>query len=421
MLVRRRRKGYTVSVAFLVVFIVASIRNTARALVVVPRPTAHDDGRQQRLRDALDDGKSQASTLRSMTFCHLDKTKQPQLLCDFLMEIGACSTWIVDADRDTPLEQAIYREPAADGTWLVDSKDAAIVCGGDHSAVGRKVVWNRCNVTAHFPASANLESVATMVSDTLEVNFEYGVQTVPDRDWVLHVQQSWKPILVGDIILRFPWHTQDQVQEIVGSATKKVVEVQLQGGIAFGTGEHPTTQLCLLWIQTLLQQDSSITQFLDYGAGSGVLGLAACALSDNRVKSTGIDIDLDAVRIANANAAINDLFMTSYLPPLEITNDHDESKSVLMKAHSIANDEVLSFTDDHVYDACVANILARPLVALAATIASIIKPGGYLGLSGILEPQADMVMEAYSEYFDSVMVENKMGGWILVTGRRKAS
>jgi ribosomal protein L11 methyltransferase len=356
-----------------------------------------------------------------MTFCHLDKTKQPQLLCDFLMEIGACSTCIVDADRGTFLEQAIYREPAPDAetTWIGVEQNAAII--REDAAVGQNV-WNRCNVTAHFPASADLQLVADMVSETLELPLvQYTVQVVPNRDWVVHVQKSWKPIMISGLVLRFPWHTSEDVQNVVGnSEVNKLVELQLEGGIAFGTGEHPTTQLCLLWIQTLLlKQDSTITNFLDYGTGSGVLGLAACALSKNRVKAVGVDIDVDAVRIANANAATNGgLAMKSYLPPLKETKD-SETKSLLMKAHSISNSEILP-NDGMLYDACVANILAAPLVVLAPTLASMIKPNGYLGLSGILEPQAEMIIEAYSEFFDNVHVENAKGGWILVTGRRKA-
>lgn len=329
------------------------------------------------------------------------------------MEIGATSTSIVDADRDTPLEQAIYREPE-DESWPNNEDNAAVICGD--AAVGRNV-WNRCNVTAHFAASADLPLIAEMVSETLNFSLEYSVQAVPNRDWVVHVQQSWKPILISGLVLRFPWHSQEDVQEIVGDYDGDVVELQLEGGIAFGTGEHPTTQLCLQWIQNLFKQDTSITNILDYGSGSGVLGLAACALSGDKVKAVGVDIDVDAVRIANVNAETNGLSMKSYLPPLQETKD-SESKSLLMKAHQISQDEVLP-NDGLLYDACVANILARPLVTLAPTLASMVKPNGYLGLSGILKPQAEMVMDAYSHYFDNVVVEKEAGGWILITGTRK--
>lgn len=399
MLLFSKRMSRAVAVAFFLLLGVICVV-VVDAFVVLPVPSQSSSSSTLLHVSSETTDPPAASTLRSMTLCNMDKTKQPQLLCDFLMEIGAVSTSVVDADRNTPLEQAIYREPSQAET------------GSDNNAV-----WNRCNVTAMFGASANLTLVAEMVSETLDLPLDYSVQAVPNRDWVVHVQQSWKPILVSGLLLRFPWHSQAHVQEIVGDVDGEIVELQLEGGIAFGTGEHPTTQLCLQWIQNLLKEDTSITNVLDYGCGSGVLGLAACALSRDKVKAIGVDIDIDAVRIANVNAKTNGLSMKSYLPPLAETDD-SESKSLLMKAHQLSQYEVL---DDHgfLYDACVANILAGPLVTLAPKLSCMVKPNGYLGLSGILKSQAEMVIDAYSEYFDNVAVEEEMGGWVLVTGTRK--
>jgi ribosomal protein L11 methyltransferase len=368
------------------------------------------------------DGDS-ASALRSVTFVNLSKDQEPQLLCDFLMELGACSASIVDADRDTPSEQAIYMEPSIDEDINGDSTfPAAAAAILTDAAVGRNV-WERCNVTAHFAASTDLSFVGNMVREALDLQLDFSsVETVPDRDWVIHVQQSWKPIVVGTkLVLRFPWHTDEDVREVLGVENenqKHVVELQLQGGVAFGTGEHPTTKLCLEWIQRLIQQDESIVNFMDYGCGSGVLGLAACALNDN-IMAVGVDIDADAVWIANANAETNALSMFNFLPPLTANSD-GESKSVLMKAHQKKGVEVLpEKSNAPIYDALVANILAGPLVTLAPTLASLIRPTGLLGLSGILAPQSNMIIEAYSEYFDNVKVEEEQEGWVLITGVRK--
>jgi ribosomal protein L11 methyltransferase len=368
---------------------------------------------------------SSTTLLRSMTFCNLDKDKQPQLLCDFLMEIGACSTSIVDANAETtPLEEAIFQEQPAISTW-------------EDVAVGQNV-WNQCNVTALFPASVDLHHVATMVQETFEnipidessLSNNNDNNVVPNRDWVLHVQQSWKPIMISGLVLRFPWHSQQDVQEVIqqqqNNNVKVLAELQLEGGIAFGTGEHPTTQLCVMWIIQTLKNDKSITNILDYGTGSGILGLAACAITNNQCKAVGVDIDIDAVQIANANAVTNGLSFRAHLPPLleETTTTQDsESKSILMKAYQSSNSDTLMLLPNDnttLYDACVANILAVPLVTLAPTLASMIKPCGYLALSGILESQADIVIEAYSEFFDNVKVENEKGGWILITGKRQA-
>lgn len=348
------------------------------------------------------------SALRSMTFARLSRDQQPQLLCDFLMEIGACSTSLTDADVGTDREQAIYQEP---GYYPWDPAD---VVSGDPLGLP---VWKSANVQAHFASSASLEWIAALVEDTFQIPLEYStVDDLPDRDWVIHVQQSWKPILVHGIVLRFPWHSDEDVYAITGGNAR--VELQLEGGIAFGTGEHPTTQLCLGWVQDVLNSGKVIQHFMDYGSGSGVLGLAASALSD-AIEAVGVDIDVDAVRIANANSAVNQLNMRSYVPSLE--NEVDvESKSMLMtKRH----EEALELPTDKmgpIYDALVANILAVPLVTLAPTLAGLLKSGGVLGLSGILSAQADMVIEAYDVFFDNVKVENELNGWVLITGVRKS-
>ena len=169
---------------------------------------------------------------------------------------------------------------------------------------------------------------------------------------------------------------------------------------------------------------------MDYGAGSGVLGMAACALFPDKVQATGVDIDVDAIQIANANAVTNIVNMQNYLPPLVETAD-DESKSLLFKAHAHAQKQLdergesssqLILPEDlgkPIYDIAVANILAGPLVALSSTIAALVRPGGSLAMSGILPQQADIVIEAYSKEFDNVTLEGEMGGWILITGVRK--
>jgi len=267
----------------------------------------------------------------------------------------------------------------------------------------------------------------------------YRVDDVPDRDWVIHVQSSWKPAVVGGFVLRFPWHEDGDVLEAVqksaalsaaddstdgienqlSSNVGDYTQLQLEGGIAFGTGEHATTQLCLGWIRNILDKYGEETSlFLDYGAGSGVLGMAACAMSNNRIQSVGVEIDPDAIRIADYNANVNGLEMKSYLP--RSLGDDDESASVIMKAlHRTTTDVLPESLDGPRYDACAANILAGPLRSLVKTIAGMVRSGGRIGLSGILSYQADDVVQAYSELFDDVKVEREQAGWVLITGTRK--
>jgi ribosomal protein L11 methyltransferase len=164
---------------------------------------------------------------------------------------------------------------------------------------------------------------------------------------------------------------------------------------------------------------SKVTKLLDYGSGSGVLGLAACSLTSD-LTAVGVDIDADAVAIANANAEINGLPMTSYLPAQKVIENGDaESASVMMRgAAANAVDALPPDLDGPIFDACAANILAGPLIGLASTLAGMVRPGGSIGLSGILEAQAQNVVAAFSEFFEDVDVAGSEGGWVLITGRR---
>jgi ribosomal protein L11 methyltransferase len=355
-----------------------------------------------------------AASLRSITFSNLQKAQEPQLLCNFLMELGACSTSIVDADRGTDQEIAIFDE-------YTDLESMTRTAVTTH-------VWDHCDVSAHFAASADLQWIMDIVQETFEDLPQYSVRQVENKDWVLHVQQSWKPIVLRPFVLRFPWHTDELVQEALDASSSghpnnsnkdAVVELELQGGIAFGTGEHPTTQLCLNWIAQVAQKDMLL---MDYGAGSGVLGMAACKL-DPTISSVGVDIDVDAVHIANANAEINEVNMVNYLSNLVQTQDGESRSRLLLKAYSSKIGALAEVLPDEknapIYDAVVANILAAPLVMLASTLAGLLRPGGKLGLSGIMTSQSDMILEAYAPFFDDVQVAQELGGWVLVTGRRK--
>ena len=375
--------------------------------------------------------KTSASDLRSVTFSNIQKEQEPQLLCNFLMELGACSASIVDADRGTTDETAIFDE--------FDPGSMTRTAVTRHS-------WNNCDVSAHFPASTSLEWIMEIVQDTFPDLPKYtSVTAVENKDWVLHVQKSWKPIILPPFVLRFPWHTDQMVQEAVSEKKKTtpttidssddddddtVVELELQGGIAFGTGEHPTTQLCLEFVNDVVRQqktkddddDDDDFLFMDYGAGSGVLGMAACKLYPS-TRAIGVDIDVDAVLIANANAETNQVNMKNYLSDLIQTTCDDESTSIRLKAFSSKDGQQAETLPEAlngpIYDACVANILAAPLVSLAPAISSLLKPGSPLGLSGIMTSQSSMVLKAYAEYFDDVKVERELLGWVLITGKRK--
>lgn len=364
---------------------------------------------------------SSCTKLRSLKFTQLTKATNPGLLSDYLMELGASSVSITDHDKDTDAENPIFAEPSEENADIF----AAVICGD--AAVGKNL-WMRCDVTAHFADSFDIIGIV----DDVRTNFDlaagvrYVVDDVPDLDWIKEVQSSWKPFVVGDFILKFPWHTKEDVQQVL-QVDKNYEEsnddgiqhheILLQGGIAFGTGEHPTTQLCLNWIKETVNNEQDLELFLDYGAGSGVLGIAACIL-DKNIQSVGVEIDVDAVRIADENANNNSANMKSYLP--RNLGSDDESASLIMKAMQRSAVDILpEEMDKQIFDACAANILAGPLISLAKTIADMVKPGGRIGLSGILEWQSDDVIEAYSEFFDNVKVDETSRGWCLISGQRK--
>lgn len=480
-----------------------------------------------------------------------DDDAEPELLCDFLLEAGgAVSATLTDADRGTAAEEPVFSEPVpsssssfgysaihASASAIRNGPQPAAAAAGDYDDSSRDQlqwtapVWNRCNVTALFPASTDIDATIQLVREIFpalllsqedqqeqQEHEQYVVTQVPNQDWVVTVQRGWKPIVVANkFVLRFPWHTDEDVATAVFveraistntsdcpssssssnfATAADLVQLQLQGGIAFGTGEHPTTQLCLEWLHDIVaaellssERDPSprTMTVLDYGSGSGVLGMAACALAKAataatsaataaalddkddgriqqqqqqllRVTATGIDIDVDACLIANANAAVNDVPMRSYLPPLVDTTDA-ESKSLLLKAHhqyatstttmnsnnaeasknallnerdglvsssssssdNNNNNNSLILEREHLepFDVCVANILAAPLMSLAPTLYDMIKPGACIGMSGILPHQGDAVVRAYQAVgFESVAVVREMGGWILVTAKR---
>ena len=424
--------------------------------------------------NALDDDNYDPST---------ETTMDVRGLSEFLMELGACSVSITDSDRDTPEEEPVFDEPGETSCTndvddvLVENNYAMVL---EDRAVGRNI-WKRCDVSAHFPASLDVPSII----DSLRYTFSlpaaprYTVDDVPDLDWIKHVQESWTPIVTRNskFVLRFPWHEDDVVMkacqemerekmqasmaaqfdtgvkregavvnfynedsDVKKEEERTYVQIELEGGIAFGTGEHPTTRLCLDWVrdttEELLKSDTECINFVDYGAGSGVLGIAAAAVvrdyngvkrkkqpssSLSSITTIGVEIDADAIRIADDNAGKNGVEMKNYLPDVESLDD--EALSVVLRAMQRKRNKGIETLPEElngqIYDLCAANILAGPLVGLAEVLASLVKPKGKIGLSGVLAVQADSVVDAYAALFDDVKVADEENGWVLITGTRK--
>jgi len=403
--------------------------------------------------------------LSAVTFSGLARHQEPSDFCDYLIELGACSATITDANKGTDSERPLFGDPSV---HPIDVSEA-----WESTRVG---IWDSCNVVAHFPASYNLENILLLNDETMrEVFFpdcgedlRFDVSVVEDRDWVVHVQQNWKPLAIDNkFVLVFPWHDDQDVKEAVKPhSPADFLELRLQGGIAFGTGEHATTQLCLSWIYrtvTQLLQTNRPLSVLDYGAGSGILGIAACSLAPSQVVCTGIDVDTgkhiyalhqlaltieDACRIANANAKENGVHMSTYLPSLQEPCHDDESKSMLLRAQSRVlgtdpEDRTLTAPAEKVvegsFDICVANILvslprqlhalasstnvpiqAGALVVLAPTLFRLLRSNGLLGLSGVLTSQSVGVQQAYEDagFVDVSEVRAHETEWVLITAKK---
>lgn len=282
-----------------------------------------------------------------------------EALSEALLELGALSVDLLDADADTPDEQAIFGEPGEPppGVWLHNQISALFDNDQDVAAILRQAA-----------ANIGLQDIPN-----------YRIETLEDNDWVRLTQSQFEPIPISPRLWIVPtWHTPRDLTAI---------NIVLDPGLAFGTGSHPTTRLCLRWLDNNLQGCETV---LDYGCGSGILAIAARKLG--AVSAVGVDVDSQAVTASRDNALANQVnHIEFYLP-----------------------DQVPSAR----YDVVVANILTNPLRVLAPLLADATKTGGQIVLSGILEQQADDVMAVYQTWFDfnPPIFED---GWSCLSGRKR--
>ncbi len=268
---------------------------------------------------------------------------------DVLIEHGAISVNVDDALEGTSDEKPIFGEPGADAG-----------------------LWNECRLTTLFAPTIDVERVfndAVKSLDILPPRFEINV--LEDEDWVQKNRDQFQPIKISDRVWIVPtWHRAPQ---------QNAINISLDPGVAFGTGSHLTTRLCLKWLEANLQPTVQPT-VLDYGTGSGILAIAAMKLGAG--KAYGVDIDNLAVEAARYNAAQNNVSVqfADVETPLNV-----------------------------VVDILVANILANPLRVLAPLLAAHTKPGGALVLAGILDPQADEIIGIYREWFDLAVWKSEEG------------
>jgi ribosomal protein L11 methyltransferase len=285
-------------------------------------------------------------------------------LSDALMTLGALSASIEDANAETPDEQPIFGEP------------------GDPPPG----IWQQNIVSALFNNDVDVAKVMNdLAGETGLSDLVYSVEQVAEQDWVRATQSQFDPIRIRDDLWIVPtWHD---------APNPDALNIILDPGLAFGTGSHPTTHLCLAWLADNVRPGVSV---LDYGCGSGILAIAAKKLGAGRV--IGTDIDAQAIDASHYNASQNQVEAAFYLPGQLAPNQLREEPA----------------------DLVVANILSSALSVLAPALAAACKPGGSIALSGILREQAEQVAAIYAEWFEM----NEPGfleSWVLLTGRRKCA
>lgn len=284
-----------------------------------------------------------------------------EALSDALLELGALSVSVEDADADTPDEQPLFGEPGLtpDRTAWQHSRVIALLSPDHEPAVLLAAAANDIGLQA-APA--------------------FDVREVEEQDWVRLTQSQFEPIHIGERIWVVPsWHDAPEPDALV---------LELDPGLAFGTGSHPTTRLCMEWLEQSVKPGQSV---LDYGCGSGILAILAQKCGANPV--VGIDIDPQAVESARQNSERNRADVTYGLP------DNCPAGE---------------------FDIVVANILSNPLKLMASMPASKVKPGGRIALSGVLARQADEVAAVYARYID-ISVWREHEGWVCLAGTRRES
>ena len=274
-------------------------------------------------------------------------------LSDALDALDALSVSVEDADAQTDAEQALFGEPG-----MPPPKEG----------------WQRSRVTALFADAALAQEAADLLTaqDFFATCQVLAMAPVPDQDWVRLTQSQFTPVEITPEFWIVPtWHEPPaQARQII----------RLDPGLAFGTGTHPTTRMCLRWVAAHPGQD----RVLDYGCGSGILAIGAAKFGARDV--VAVDIDEAAVQSTELNAAANGTPLVAGLPDRAVGR----------------------------YGLVLANILATPLKVLAPLLCAHVAPGGHLVLAGILDRQSDELIEAYAPYC-RLAVTDREDGWILMS------
>lgn len=284
-----------------------------------------------------------------------------EALSDAFDALEALSVSVEDADAHTDAEKALFGEPG-----MPAPKDG----------------WERSRVVALFPTEEAAQDAQRLLEaqDFFEGCRMLGIAAVQDQDWVRLTQSQFAPVdITPDFWIVPTWH------ELPVAATRSI---RLDPGLAFGTGTHPTTRMCLRWIARQGAADGgALGRVLDYGCGSGILAIGAAKFGAQDIDA--VDIDPAAVESTLQNAQANEVQLNAGLPD---------------RAHGT-------------YQTVLANILSTPLKVLAPLLCAHVAQGGHLVLAGILDRQAQELKDAYAPWL-ALEVADSEDGWILMTAQR---
>ncbi|HEU4843255.1 MAG TPA: 50S ribosomal protein L11 methyltransferase [Burkholderiaceae bacterium] len=285
-----------------------------------------------------------------------------EALSDALMEVGALSVSVEDADEGTDAERPLFGEPG------MEPKEAA---------------WEHSRVVALTEQDADQAAIVAAAAEQIKLAAvpPFTTRKVEEQDWVRLTQSQFAPIHIGKNIWVVPsWHEAPDPDALI---------LELDPGLAFGTGSHPTTRLCMEWLEVHPAPGKTV---LDYGCGSGILAMVARKLGAQQV--AGVDIDPQAIESARDNAVRNQCEVEYFLPDTFAQSQFASQR----------------------FDVVVANILSSPLKLMAPMLSGRVADGGALILSGVLARQAEEVAAAYAPFI-KLGVWAEQDGWVALHGR----
>jgi len=285
--------------------------------------------------------------------------EQADLLSDALIELGAASVQVTDANADTDNEEAIFGEPGASDLFRG---------------------WRESQLTILAPSPVQGQALLNQAAQAHNLELPTPrYREIESQDWVRTTQAQFDPIPIGERLVITPsWHLDKPVAD-------STVQIVLDPGLAFGTGSHPTTALCLQWLEANMTVDQDV---IDYGCGSGILAIAAAKLGARSVMA--IDIDDQAILSTQENAKINNVKIST-----RTTREAAPEPAPVV----------------------LANILAGPLKVLAPLLQSLVAPGGSLVLAGLLDEQAQDIANAYPKI--ALVPWASDSGWTALAGPKK--